>query len=538
MKIKSITIEKFKRFENLEIANLPKAKLVVVAGPNGCGKSSLFDAMAAWKRVKSGRGGRWDKEYYERSDNQQSDWREQVKIDFHDLTFAPVDPRIKKSIDIRTAYRNDPEFANVRVEKQGDLLDEVRANKLIQTEAATTKNYQRLVSDAFEQVFSTAPEEQTFGAFREEILGQLRSALTNLFPDLRIDTLGNPLVDPTFRFTKGNQSGFDYKNLSGGEKAAFDLILDVVVKKVVYDDTVFVIDEPEAHMNTRVQAQLLTELVRLIPDKSQLWIATHSIGMMRRAKEMWQENPDDIIFLDFGEKDFDQKVAITPTIPDKDFWRRTLNIALDDLSELITPKQVVLCEGNPAGPVAGKNQEHDARCYNIIFGDQYPDSLFVSAGSSKEVVGDRLRFAAFIPKLASGIDIKRLIDRDDHAPTDISEFNRDGIQVLSRRHIEAYLYDSEVLQALYAQHNKSNDYPACEKAVSTAIDDSIKRQNPIDDIKSAAREIYVFLKQDLKLPPSGNDHLAFARNVLAPLIKPGMKVYSELEKSIFGSSQN
>jgi hypothetical protein len=54
-------------------------------------------------------------------------------------------------------------------------------------------------------------------------------------------------------------------------------------------------------------------------------------------------------------------------------------------------------------------------------------------------------------------------------------------------------------------------------------------------VKSAAGEIYTKAKQILGLTGVGNDQMAFARNTLAPLIKPGMAVYAELKKSIFGS---
>ena len=46
MKIKSIKLKDFKRFTDLTIEGLPEtAKLVVMIGPNGCGKSSVFDAL-------------------------------------------------------------------------------------------------------------------------------------------------------------------------------------------------------------------------------------------------------------------------------------------------------------------------------------------------------------------------------------------------------------------------------------------------------------------------------------------------------------
>ena len=119
---------------------------------------------------------------------------------------------------------------------------------------------------------------------------------------------------------------FSYQNLSGGEKAAFDLLLDMVVKRRSFDDTVFVIDEPEAHMGTRLQGALLEELYRLIPDNS-MWIATHSIGMMRKARELYEAHPGEVIFLDFEGQNFDEPVNLHPIAPTRAFWERVLRVA-------------------------------------------------------------------------------------------------------------------------------------------------------------------------------------------------------------------
>ena len=52
MKIKSIKLKDFKRFTDLTIEGLPEtAKLVVMIGPNGCGKSSVFDALNCYTYI-------------------------------------------------------------------------------------------------------------------------------------------------------------------------------------------------------------------------------------------------------------------------------------------------------------------------------------------------------------------------------------------------------------------------------------------------------------------------------------------------------
>ena len=48
MRIKSVRLTNYKRFASLTLTNIPEStRLVVLLGPNGCGKSSVFDAFLA-----------------------------------------------------------------------------------------------------------------------------------------------------------------------------------------------------------------------------------------------------------------------------------------------------------------------------------------------------------------------------------------------------------------------------------------------------------------------------------------------------------
>jgi hypothetical protein len=156
--------------------------------------------------------------------------------------------------------------------------------------------------------------------------------------------------------------------------------------------------------------------------------------MMRRARDIEAQEPGSVAFLDFYDIDFDRPQVLRPTRVNRQFWDRVLDVALDDIAKLVVPRRVVLCEGAPLGS-PGKNTAHDAVCYNAIFESEFPDTRFVSAGNSYDVQSDRLALSSCIEALVSGCTVTRLIDRDDHSPVDVANFEEQGIRVLSRRHL-------------------------------------------------------------------------------------------------------
>lgn len=529
MRLLNSHITQFRRFSNLTICDIPaSAKLVVLAGPNGSGKSSFFDALLLKYRMDTGYGWNGDAKYYDRPQEQLVNLAARVS-----LTTDAGNRFARGNLYVRSAYRSDHEFTINSLARQGAILDNIKLNRLIEPDATVSINYQRLASQAMEDVFVNEASGTTMGDYRQKLIGEVQSPLNRLFPDLTFVGVGNPLADGTFQFDKGTSKGFDYKNLSGGEKASFDMILDLVVKRRSYADAIYCIDEPEIHMNTRLQGALLGELVSLLPGNSQLWIASHSIGMMRKAREMYDADPTSVAFIDFSGHDFDQAITLSPSKPTRAFWEGVMHVALDDLTALVAPKQVVICEGNPKGTTPGKNAEHDARIYETIFGDEMPDTTFISAGNSKEVQNDFIGLATVLPKLASGMKIIRLIDLDDHTPDDVVEFTRKGMHVLSLRHLEAYLYDDEVLTALCNSVGQPEKVTDLIDAKANAIASVVSQGHPGDDIKKAAGMIYIAAKRILSLTQVGNDAPAFARNTLSKLIKPNMSIYDKLRMDVF-----
>ena len=405
---------------------------------------------------------------------------------------------------------------------------------MIDNDGAVAKNFQRLASQAIEDVFDPEDDSVTLGEFKELVIGNIRTAFCKLFPDVDLNSLGNPLEDGTFRFTKGTSKGFSFKNLSGGEKAAFDLILDLIVARRSYDDTLFCIDEPESHMNARLQAELLSVLYDLIPKSCQLMLATHSIGMMRRARDIEAIFPGSVVFLDFDGRDFDEPQVIEPVIPDRTFWNNTYEVALHDLARLMAPERVVICEGEPKNRISPNNYAHDAICYGCIFRSEFPETQFIPGGNAEEIAGDKRGIAYALGIMTQGVEVVKLIDLDDRSPQQVVDLAQCGIRVLSKRNLESYLFIDEALTAL-AECAGKRDEIATLLAEKQRILAARPKDRP-DDLKPASGLIYLACKRILGLVQPGDDAKTFMRDTLAPLIKPGMVVYEELRHDVFGSN--
>ncbi len=529
MKIKNIEIKNFKRFSDVKIQGLSEeVKLVLVVGPNGSGKSSLFEAFNSWYKLHchGNISGFIDKSYFAKNQSQNSNQENDIKIEFfidsQQLAYN------KKTMYFRTAYRNEPEFDINSLNRIGIPYEQLRVDKLINNDQVVSQNYQRLINDTLAGVYSDDNDMKTVKNLREELIGALRNSMKNVFDDLTLNNIGSPLDDGAFNFKKGIIESYHYKNLSGGEKSAFDLLLDLTLKIQYYDNTIFLIDEPETHMHTSLQGKLIEELCKIIPDNSQLWLTTHSLGIMRSAQKLANTNPDSVAILDLSGIDFDTDITINPSRLDKLVWEKFLSIALDDFADLIAPQYIILCEGSLSG--RGRNN-FDAEIYNKIFASKYPNVSFIAGGACNDLEkNDHLGMKVLENILPKSI-ISRVVDRDEKSDEEVEKCKQNGINVLAKRHLESYLFDDEVIDKLVSIHDGSK-LDEVKRMKQNVIASIVAQGKVEDDIKSASGMIYNGLKSILNLRQRGNTADAFMLSTLAELMTEDMNLYKELENII------
>lgn len=532
MRIQKIHLERYKRFFDLtiDLGDDPK-RIVALVGPNGCGKSSVFDAMLykCKNYARLGEHGSRDKKYHFLGlDSEVFDNSVQINLvegDFDQIMSNNYnDPNRKTILSFRSSFRYNGLLDVKEIRAMPDLRENnFGASTASDIDRRIDQNYRRL-NIKYNELLNS--EDLRPSEAKERIIGELNSAINNCL-NISIDNLGDIGAGKgTIFFRKADTSKvFEYDVLSSGEKEVVDLLLDLYLRKDVYTDTIYIIDEPELHLNTAIQRKLLLEINKMIPPNCQIWIATHSIGFLRALQE---ELSDDSQVIEFKADNAwaSSPYVLTPMIKSCNNWRNLFSTALDDLAGLVSPKRIVYCEGRAEPNSRGEEQGLDAIVYNTVFGAKYPDTLFISSGGNTELDQRSEMAINILSKVFKNVEIWVLKDRDMASGKATSEedrqtylrLNSQNHRVLKRFEIENYLFDKEVLKKYCVENALMFDEEAYDKLISDITNQPVK-------------EYVNHIRNFCNIKGSLNPEMFKKR--LAEVLDTSMSVYAELEDVIF-----
>jgi ABC-type cobalamin/Fe3+-siderophores transport system ATPase subunit len=534
MKVKKIQLKNgYKRFHDLtiDLGNTPK-RIIALVGPNGCGKSSVLDGFLFLHNNTYGRIGNNDpKNYIYHSMLQIPNFNYQnIVIEFDNGTFNTIRQQKQSNgkentiFSFRSPYRYN---SNLKVQ-QSKATSEIRLNNYGATTSCDIddkmeENYRRLYVKYNKYLNDTdcKPSEA-----KAKIIGDLNASLKSCL-DIEIVSIGDIEANKgTIYFKKlDHPKEFEFNVLSSGEKEVVDLLLDLYLRQDEYDDTIFLIDEPELHINTAIQRKLLIEVDKLVGKDCQIWVATHSIGFLRALQT---ELKDDCQIIQFeqGRKWASETITLTPIKSTNAKWKEIFKTALDDLTGLICPKRIIYCEGKDKPGANGQEKGFDANVFNNIFGEKYPDTLFVSSGGNTEL-DQRSEIALDILKKALvDVEIWVLKDRDVSSGKKNDENDRQvylknnpqNFKIMKRWEIENYLFDKEVLKKYCNKNSLQFDEAEYDKFVTDIINQNIKDET--GRIKNFCRITTSINAETFKIN-------------LSECFSEDMTVYQELEQCIF-----
>ena len=150
-----------------------------------------------------------------------------------------------------------------------------------------------------------------------------------------IPALGQKPAD--IRFRKG-QSDVHYDLLSSGEKEVFNILFNLFTRREHFPNAIYFIDELDVHLHTRLQHALIREVVEhWIPDYSQLWTASHSLGFIEYAGDA-----ADAAIIDFDDLDFDRPQVLAPAPKSPAIF--DIAVPRDSALKVFPNQKLVVCE--------------------------------------------------------------------------------------------------------------------------------------------------------------------------------------------------
>lgn len=522
----------YKRFHDLtiDLGDDPK-RIVALVGPNGCGKSSVLDGLLfhASSHIALGQNGLKDYRYHSMNADPSFN-HTYVSVDFVDEPYSQAYSRKAKDgkagtiFSFRSPYRYNSNL-DVRDSRAVDPihLNHYGASTAADLDAKIEESYRRLniKYSRYRDENDLRPSDA-----KKKILGDLNASISRCL-DLQIDSMGDvESGNGTLFFTKNDHPNkFGFNVLSSGEKEVIDILLDLYIRKDDYNDTIFLIDEPELHINTAIQGKLLHEINHLVGENCQIWMTTHSIGFLRVLQTELREECQ-IIAFDETLRLGSQACTLTPMAPSRANWRKIFSVPLADLADLVSPSRIIYCEGRAEPGFSGKERGMDAQVFNTIFNSQYPDTLFVSSGGSTELDQRSEISIAILSKIYKSLEVLVLKDRDMASGKATSESDRilylnhqsENHRVLQRWEIENYLFDKDVLKKYCLKHSLTFSEEKYDSAVADIVNQDVKELTGV--IKSACGITHNINPEVFKIR-------------LAGCIDPSMAVYLELEKCIF-----
>lgn len=360
---------------------------------------------------------------------------------------------------------------------------------------------------------------------KAHIIGELNKAISSCL-SIEIDNLGS-IEDGKgiLYFRKADVNNpFAYDVLSSGEKEVVDILLDLYLRKDSYINSVYIIDEPELHLNAAIQRKLLVEIDKMIPENCQIWVATHSIGFIRALQEELNAKSQ-VIRFQADNKWASEAYILKPIVKNRAAWQDLFQTALDDMAKLVAPRTIIYCEGRDFS-VGGIERGLDAIVFNNIFGTKYPDVLFISSGGNTELDKRSTVAIAVLSKALPDTEILVLKDRDMASGKETDEDMRQQYllnnpanhRVFKRREIENYLYDKDVLK----KYCSSNGYTFGESAYDAFVTDIVNQS-----VKDETTRIKNICGIQVSINPE-----TFKKNI-SNFFDEDMVVYKELEQEVF-----
>jgi len=244
------------------------------------------------------------------------------------------------------------------------------------------------------------------------------------------------LVDPSVRDQRlsyrMDDAVYDFASLSSGEREVVNIAFDFLLRRP--QDSIIFFDEPELHLHPELSYRLIQTLQQ-IGSNNQFVLSTHSPDVISASLDR------SVIFLSPAadtqdEEPYNQAITVT----EADETNKALKLLGQSIGIIALGRRIVLIEG--------EQSSIDKQTYGSILRNRWPGLVLVPSGGKHVIESFSAVYEAVLSKSIWGVEFFMLCDGDSipaASPEQAKAAQTGGrLRILSRYHLENYFLDEHV----------------------------------------------------------------------------------------------
>ncbi|KKR71341.1 MAG: hypothetical protein UU14_C0030G0015 [Candidatus Roizmanbacteria bacterium GW2011_GWB1_40_7] len=446
MKITSIQAQDVGPIKRFEISNL--GELVIIAGANGAGKTSLKNAIIQTfqspgnPQVSFGLTATRDEkeeillgsgtgiQVQKGSRSAELEQYMQTRVARGKYVGAPIhfdDSRVFKQFNI-------PALSFSQVDPDVEETD-IRAY-LPPFESRFESTMQKLYQKAahrFSLIASKVVNENGTAHPKDfpDPLQPFIDLFSELIPDKKLKTI-DPQNLRVLEYEDENGNVRSIHTLSSGEREVIGIGFDLLLTSPKH--CVILIDEPELHLHPQLAFRLIQALIS-IGEKNQFLLFTHSGELITSFADQ------QVFYIDTHNKSQNQARDLSDIAKDPELSK----ILGQNIGTFAVGKNVIFVEG--------QNASLDKAIYQGIAKEMFPDSVVIPVSGQENIMA-LARVRDILGSTIWGISMFMIRDRDGLTDTQIQSMESGSsgrLKILGRRHLENYFLNENLLAEVLSE---------------------------------------------------------------------------------------
>ena len=472
MRIKSIHAENTQPVKLFVVDNI--SDLVVIAGPNGIGKTRLISSFIAFFRNPIVGPVRFKIEATSKAEEEAWGKRELDTGNAQDSNLLKISlQQNKRRRNFNSSvlyYESNRTIQNIQpLSFQWEMADPWEeqvswnltfaglANRFQDTLHAIFKKIQTQKTSIANRAIALKQQgHESMNLEFSDPLDPFRAAFTKLLGPkelVRADIQAN-----TLRF-QHNGVEYDINALSSGEREVLNIAFDFLLRSP--SDCVIFFDEPELHLHPELSTKLIGTL-KSIGKNNQFILCSHSPDIISSSLD------DTVIFLTPSkEENENQAVLLKPD----DESTEALNRLGHSIGVVSLGKKIVLIEGTDGSL--------DKQTYSHLLKNRFSNLVLLPSGGKGNLSAFDQIAESVLSKTLWGIDFYMLADRDSIVNgTDFEEKAPGRFKTLSKYHLENYFLNPEVLAAVFRKMEPETSWLCDPEKIESQLRDIAREHIP------------------------------------------------------------